>query len=104
MRFEDHDYPESVLTQDRRGNYEVRNLVARGEFLLYDYRDPMNFKPVESHKKKLDLREADGTITQYFIIPTKAPDRMLLIRPKEKEEKERMIWNEATKTQEELWK
>lgn len=104
MKFGDHDYPESVLAQDRKGNYEVRSFISRGEFILHDYRDPVNFAPVESNKQKLYLKESDGTITEYFIIPTKASDRMLLIRQKEKESKNRMIWNEKAKRDEELWK
>ncbi len=82
----------------------MRNLISRGEYLLHDYRDATTFKQVESNKQKLYLKDSEGTITEYFIIPTKAPDRKLLIHPKEKGEKERMIWNEKTKTQEELWR
>ncbi len=104
MKFGEHDYPESVFTQDRKGNYEVRNLIARGEFLLHDYRNPSDFTPVESNKQKLYLKEADGKITEYFIIPTNTPDRMLLIRPKEKEARDRMVWNEKTKREEVLWR
>jgi hypothetical protein len=103
MKIGERDYPESVLTQDRKGNYEVRNILARGEFLLYDYRNPSDFTPVESSKQKLYLKEASGKTTEYFIIPTKTPDRMLLIRPKEKEAKERMVWNEKVKREEDLW-
>ncbi len=104
MKFGEHDYPESVLTQDRKGNYEVRNLITRGEFLLHDYRDPSDFRPVESSKQKLYLKETNGSIIEYFIIPTKTPDRMLLIRPKEIETKDRRVWNEKAKRDEELWK
>ena len=104
MRFGDRVYPDSVLTKDRSGRDEVRNLLSRGEYLLHDYRDAATFKPVESNKQKLYLKDTEGTITEYFIIPTKASERSLLIHPKEKEEKVRMIWNEKTKTQEELWK
>ncbi len=44
------EYPESVLTKDRKGNLEVRNLSARGQFVMYDYRDAKNFKQVENNK------------------------------------------------------
>ena len=104
MKFGERDYPESVITQDRKGNYEVRNLLSRGEFLLHDYRNPADFTPVESSKQKLYLKDADGKITEYFIIPTRNPNQMLLIRPKEKELKERMVWNEKVRREEELWK
>ncbi len=104
MRFGEHEYPDSVLTKDRKGNPEIRNLLSRGEFILHDYRDPVTFGNVESNKQKLYLKALDGTITELFIIPTKSPERALMIRPKEKEEKNRMIWNEKTQEQEELWK
>jgi Xaa-Pro aminopeptidase len=104
MKFGEHNYPESVLTHDRKGNYEVRNLIARGEFVLHDYRNPSDFSPVDSNKQKLYLKEATGTITEYFLIPSKNPNQMLLIRPKEKEAKDRMVWNEKVKREEELWK
>ncbi len=104
MKFGTQNYPESVLTQDRKGSYEVRNLIARGEFLLHDYRNPSDFTPVESSKQKLYLKDAGGSIIEYFIIPTKTPDRMLLIRPKERDAKDRMVWNEKAKREEELWK
>lgn len=104
MKFGDRDYPASVLTQDRKANYEVRNLLARGEFLLHDYRNALDFTPVESSKQKLYLKEANGTVTEYFLIPTKNPNQMMMIRPKEKDQKERMVWNEKAKREEELWK
>jgi len=95
-------YPEEVLTKDKKGNLEVRNLISRGKFVLYDYRDVKTFKHVESGKKKLYLKDESGEIKEYYIIPMK-DGRSLLIEPKEKEEKERKVWNDKTKKAEELW-
>lgn len=95
-------YPEEVLTKDKKGNLEVRNLISRGNFVLYDYRDVKTFKQVESGKKKLYLKDENGEVKEYYIIPMK-DGRSLLIEPKEKEEKERKVWNDKTKKAEELW-
>jgi len=94
-------YPESVLTKDRKGNLEIRNLISRGEFVLHDYRDEKTFKPVESGKKKLYLKDESGNAKEYYIIPMKG-GKSLLIEPKEKEEKERKVWNDNKKKEEEL--
>ena len=94
-------YPENVLTKDKKGNLEVRNLISRGEFVLHDYRDPKTFKPVESGKKKLYLKDESGNVKEYYIIPMKG-GKSLLIEPKEKEEKERKVWNDNLKKEEEI--
>ena len=93
-----------MLTKDRKGNIEVRNLVSRGKFVMYDYRDTKTFKKVESNKKKLYLKDEDGKIIEYFIIPLKTPDRSLLISPEKPKEKIRKVWNDKTKREEDLWK
>jgi len=94
-------YPESVMTKDRKGNIEVRNLLSRGKFVLYDYRDEKTFKQVESGKKKLCLKDKSGDIKEYYIIPLKR-GKDLLIEPKENEEKEIRVWNEKTKKEEKM--
>ena len=98
------EYPESVLTKDRKVNLEVRNLVSRGQFVMYDYRDIKTFKRVESNKKKLYLKDKDGKIREYYIIPLKSGNRSLLLTPENSEEKVRKIWNEKTQKEEDLWK
>jgi hypothetical protein len=95
-------YPETVLTKDKKGNVEVRNLISRGKFVLYDYRDAKAFKQVESGKKKLYLKDESGEIKEYYIIQLKG-GKALLIEPKEKEEKERKVWNDKTKKEEDMW-
>jgi hypothetical protein len=67
------------LTKDKGGNLEVRNLISRGQFLMYDYRDVKTFKKVENNKKKIHLKDKEGKITEYYIIPLKIGNRSLLI-------------------------
>ena len=97
------EYPESVLTKDRKGNLEVRNLISRGQFVVYDYRDVKTFKQVENNKKKLYLKDKDGEIREYYIIPLKTGNRSLLITPEKSEEKVRKLWNDKTQKEEDLW-
>jgi len=96
------EYPESVLTKNKKGETEVRNLISRGEFVLYDYRDPKTFKQMENKKRKLYLKH-DNVIEEYYIIPTQMQNRELLIKPKELDEKTRMVWNSSKKKEEPLW-
>jgi hypothetical protein len=53
-------------------------------------------------KRKLLLKDEDGKITEFFIIPLKDPRRALLITP-ETEEKNRQIWNDKLEKAEEIW-
>jgi len=98
------DFPEEVLTKNRKDEIEVRNLIARGLFVLYDYRDPKTFKIVESGKKKLYLKSEDGSVQEFYIIPTKMEGRELLLRPKKEEKVDRKVWNSKKKQVEELFK
>jgi hypothetical protein len=97
-------YPETVLTKDKKGNLEVRNLISRGQFVMYDYRDVKTFKQVESNKKKIYLKDENGQISEYYIIPLKTGNRSLLITPDKPDEKTKKIWDEKTKKEEGLWK
>ncbi len=98
------NYPDSVLTKDKKGNPEVRNLISRGDYVLYDYRDPKTFKQLENRKQKLYLKDETGEIKEYYIIPTAIPTRSLFITPTKIEIKERDVWNEKKKKAEQLWK
>jgi len=98
------EYPETVLTKDRKGNLEVRNLISRGQFVMYDYHDVKTFKQVESNKKKICLKDENGQVSEYYIIPLKTGNRFLLITPDKLEEKVRKVWNDRTKREEDLWK
>jgi len=93
-------YPESVLTKDRKENTEVRNLVSKGKFVMYDYRNPKCFMQVESKKLKLYLKD-EKEKRAFYLIPLKG-NRFLMIETKEDTE-ERKIWNEKKKKEENLF-
>ncbi len=97
------EYPKEVLTKNRKGQLEVRNLIARGVFVMYDYRDPVSFKIVESGKKKLYLKSEDGTVQEFYIIPTKTEGRELLLRAKKEEGMIRKVWNSKKQQAEDLF-
>ena len=95
------DLPESVLTKGRGGKLEVRAVDSRGSYVMCKYLDPETMKPAE-RKRKLMLKDQNGKILEYFIIPLKDPKRALLLTA-ESEEKERQIWNEVLRRGEEIW-
>lgn len=94
-------YTEEVLTKDRKGNVEVRNLVSKGKFVLYDYRNLKTFKQVESNKLKLYLKDSDSK-RGFYMIPIKG-NRYLMIVAKQDKHPERKVWNEKKKKEENLF-
>ena len=95
------DLPENVLTKGKAGKLEVRSLESRGSYVICKYLDPKTMKPAEQ-KRKLMLRDKDGRVIEYFIIPLKDPNRALLISAKTAE-KERQVWNEKLGSAEDVW-
>jgi hypothetical protein len=95
------EFPETVLTKSKKGKLEIRSLERRGSFVLCRYLDPNTMKLADT-KRKLMLKDEEGTITKYFIIPLKDPKRALLVSP-ETDEKDRQIWNEKLGKAEEIW-
>jgi len=93
-------FPEEVLTKTKKGNIEVRNLIARGKFVWYDYRDPKTFEKVENGKSRIFLKDDEGNVYSYFVIPLK-DGRLLLIEADKEEDKK--VWNDRTKKAEDLW-
>jgi hypothetical protein len=65
------------------------------------YLDSKTMKLADS-KRKLTLKDEEGTTFEYFIIPLKDPKRALLISA-ESEEKERQVWNEKRGRADEMW-
>lgn len=65
------------------------------------YLDPKTMKLADT-KRKLTLKDEEGTIFEYFIIPLKDPKRALLISA-ETEEKDRQVWNDKGGKAEEIW-
>lgn len=96
MRFSD-----GVLTKSKKNKVEVRTLDSRGEYVLCKYLDINTLKPSDD-KRKLCLKDKNGDIKEYFIIPLKTPNRALLVAA-EKEKTERKIWNEKTRKEESLF-
>lgn len=85
------EYPEDVITKNKKGQIEVRTLIRRGNFIEYDYRDPKTGKTVEAGKRSIIL--IDGKKQEhYFIIPLKQRGKFLMVVPKE-EKPSRKIWN-----------
>jgi hypothetical protein len=92
-------YPEEVLTTDKKGKLEVRNLVSKGKFVLYDYRDPKDSKQLENKKLKLYLKDSEGK-RGFYLIPLKG-NRYLAIEVKD--DKLRKVWNEKKRIAEKLF-
>ena len=93
-------YPEDVITKGRKGT-EIRALVSRGKYVICNYLDPETLKPTEE-KYKLMLKDENGNVEEYFLIPLK-DERKLMIKPKKAEKKKRRVWNPKTGKAEELW-
>jgi len=88
-------YPESVLTKNKKGETEIRNLLSRGIFVKYNYIYPETGKIAEHGKFSIILKDREtGKQEHYFMIPMK-DERFLAIPQKEK--KERKLWNEKNK-------
>ena len=92
--------PESVLTRTKKGKILIRNLVARGEFVCYDYRDPSTFEKRENGKIRIFLKDKNGKTLSYFLIPLK-DGRFLAIKADASSDK--IIWNDSEKRAESLW-
>ena len=67
----------------------------------YNYLDTKTMSLADT-KRKLVLKDKDGKVTEFFIIPLKNPGRALSITA-EPEEKDRQIWNHELEKAEEIW-
>ena len=95
------EFPETVVTKSKKSRLEIRSLDHRGSYVICKYVDPKTMKLADT-KRKLMLKDEEGNIREYFIIPLKDPKRALLILP-EAEEKDRQIWNDKLGKAEEIW-
>lgn len=95
------ELPENVLTKGKAGKLEVRTLDSRGSYVMCKYLDPKTMNPVDK-KRKLMLKDQNGNVLEYFIIPIKDPKRALLLTAVS-EEKERQVWNENQGRAEGIW-
>lgn len=96
------DLPDAVMTKGKAGKLEVRAVDSRGSYVMCKYLDPKSMKPADK-KRKLTLKDQNGNVFEYFIIPLKDTKRSLLLTS-ETDEKERQVWNETERKAEELWK
>ena len=83
------EYPGSVLTKNRKGDTEVRNLIDRGEFVRYNYVHPETGTVMESGKISLVLKSSRGE-QHIFLVPLR-DGRFIAIADKEK--KVRHAWD-----------
>jgi len=96
------EYPKSVLTKGRSGRVEVRCLVSRGRYILCEYLDIQTCKVDD--KKKIILKNENGNYQEFFIIPMKASNKYLLIKPKEKSDiKKQKVWNREKNREEKMF-
>ncbi|MFQ6020681.1 MAG: hypothetical protein ACE5J4_01510 [Candidatus Aenigmatarchaeota archaeon] len=82
-------YPESVLTKNRKGDTEVRWLIDKGKFVRYNYRDPKTKKILENNKFSLIIKNSKGKEEHFYMIPLKG--KFLTIPIKDK--KKRKVWD-----------
>ena len=94
-------FSNDVLTKGKSGKTELRALHSRGSFVICKYLDPETLKMADK-KTKLSLKRDNGIIEEYFIIPLRDPKRSLLIKAAG-EEKDRKVWNQEAKQEENLW-
>lgn len=94
-------FPESVITKTKKGNLEVRNLVERGFYVIYDYRDLNNFERKEN-KQKIILKNSKKEIKSFFIFPLKEKGKFLIVET-ESDVKNIKVWNDELKKEEDLF-
>jgi len=94
------EIPTEVLTRSKKGKIEVRSLIKRGKFVLYEYLDPKTLQKSEN-KVKLVLKDENGKLEEFFLIPLKQPNKFLVLKVEEKGE--RKVWNPRTKKVEDLF-
>jgi len=85
-------FPADVLTTTKKGETEVRSLIDRGRYVRYNYLHPESGQPMEGGKAKLVLISEKGAAEEYFIIPTKSRQSLLL---RAAEKGARKVWDGA---------
>lgn len=95
------ELPENVLTKGKAGKLEVRALDSRGSYVMCKYLDAKTMELADK-KRKLMLKDQNGSVLEYFIIPIKEPKRALLLTAGSEGE-ERQVWNESQGKAEDIW-
>ncbi|MCS7123209.1 MAG: hypothetical protein RMJ17_01370 [Candidatus Aenigmarchaeota archaeon] len=93
-------FPLSVITKTKKGKIEVRNLVERGFYVIYDYRNLDDFK-ISENKQKIVLKNSKNQIKSFFIFPLKEKGKFLLVETENKEDIK--VWNDELKKEENLF-
>ena len=94
-------FSKEALTKSKRGVIELRTIESKGRYVLYKYVDPKTLEPTD-RKMRLCLRDEEGKIREFFIIPMKDDRRSLLLETEGGRE-ERKLWNPTTGREEKLW-
>ena len=94
-------YPNSVITYSKKGNQEVRLMVDKGKYCRYQYVDPKTGKLVEKGKTSIMLKNSEGKLEHFFLIPIKG-ERFLTLKLKD-DQKPRKVWNKGKKKEENLF-
>ena len=89
------EYPGSVITKNRKGDTEVRNLIDRGEFVRYNYLNPDTGTVMESGKISLVLKSARGE-QHLFLVPLR-DGRFIAIADNDKKVRHAWDGNSAVK-------
>jgi hypothetical protein len=93
------EYPESVFTENKKGEKEVRLLVSRREFVKYQYLDPKTGKIVEKGKSSIILKTPAGEEYTY-LIPIKQGKALAIFS--KSEPKQRKVWNKDSERPENI--
>lgn len=93
-------FSQFVITKSKKGKLEVRNLLERGKYVIYDYRDVNTFEKSEN-KMKIVLKDSENKIKEFLIFPLKEKGKFLLVETEEKGE--RKVWNDKLKKEEDLF-
>ena len=93
---------EKSLTVSSKGRVEARVLVERGVYTIVEYRDPKTMKVVEK-KFKIYLRNDDGVVRGFLMIPLKGGNRYLGIEDRQPKQ-DLYVYNIDTDSEEPLFK
>ncbi len=93
---------EKSLTVSSKGRVEVRSLVERGIYTIVEYRDPKTLKLLEK-KFKIYLKNEDGEVKGFLLIPLKDPGKYLGFMDKNPK-KELYVYNTEKESEELMFK
>ena len=89
------NYPEDVITSNKKGKPEIRTLIDKGTFIRYHYTDPKTGKILEKGKYSILLTTSEGKEEHLYFIPL--PGKRFLAFPAKEEKTSRKIWDKKKK-------